>query len=405
MNTEKKHSILIITDIFLGMAGSERNIGQLITHADPRRFQFYLASIEIGKLGDGLRQQGFPVYALRKGGIYTINGFKNILFLQDLIRKNKISLIVTYHEASDFYGLVLSKLCHIPIVTSRRDMGFKTRWHHRMAYRLLGGYFDGVVTVSDAVKQEMIRRDWFPALRIFSIYNGVDLKKYDLPKNQVRLKRQLGITPDHMVVGLIGNVRRIKGLHHFIEAAAIVHKQNADIQFIIVGGGPFQKGYTISDLMQLAKENDVLQNLHFVGHREDIPELISLFDIAVVASLSEGFSNSILEYMASSKPVIATRVGGNAEAVCDGKTGLLVSPADPRALATAIWSVIADKKVTSQFGKAARIRAERLFSLDEMIKNYESYFEYMIADEKRDTHKLPIVSQANFAGSLAAGNK
>ncbi len=379
MKTAGKYNILLLTDTFMGMAGSERNITQLLRGIDKEKFDLHMACIYSGQLAQEMREEGHSVIDLLRGGIYTANGFKNILFLRSLIKEKNISLIVAYHEASDFYGLTLAKLCNIPIISSRRDMGFKTRSHHKLAYKLTGRFFDREITVCDAVKQEVVKQGWFPECRIVSIYNGVDLQEYDAcSRNSSDIKKKIGINASHPVVGLVANLRRIKGINYLIEAASRICRRRSDVQFLVVGGDTSDQNYSISSMQALAENLGVLQNIHFLGKRKDIPDLISLFDVAVVASLSEGFSNTILEYMASSKPVVATTVGGNAEAVVQGETGFLVPPGDSHALAEAIWTILDNPEMALRFSTAAKRRAEEKFSLDQMIKNYEAVFEQVI---------------------------
>lgn len=377
--------ILIITDTFLGMAGSERNITQLLNYLNKDHFELTVACIQSGELSEGLAQQGFAVHALRQGGLYTPNGIKNIRFLRKVIIEKGISLILTYHEASDFYGLLLSKLCGIPVVTNRRDMGFKIRRHHRLAYRLFGRQFAGVITVCDAIKEEFSKRGWFKAEVMHTIHNGVHLEEYDSKTVTTdSLKRTLGLD-EGPLIGLIANLRKIKGIDYFIGAASILKTKINNIHFVVIGADMDHKGYTRDDLSQRARERQVHDRVHFLGERDDIPALISAFDIAVVSSLSEGFSNSILEYMASSKPVVATQVGGNGEAVADGKTGFLVPPADSAALAEAMLKILQDKELADRFGRAARERVEEKFSLAKMMESYESYF-FQMSNKHQPTH-------------------
>src|SRR5512139_3696240 len=133
LNSELGHRIriLIITDVFKKIAGSERNITQLLHGIDQTRFQVYVACFYSGELAQAMEAEGFQIYGLRRGGIYSIKGLKNIIFLYELIREKGIDLILTYHEGSDFLGLVLSNMCAIPVISNRRDMGFKTRLPHR----------------------------------------------------------------------------------------------------------------------------------------------------------------------------------------------------------------------------------------------------------------------------------
>jgi glycosyltransferase involved in cell wall biosynthesis len=376
--------ILLLSDIFGKIGGAERNITQLMTGIDKDKFDLHIACFVSGELIESIRNQGISIINLNNTGIYTISGLSNLAFLKKFVTDKKISLIVTYHESSDFYGLALSHICHIPVISSRRDMSFKTRLHHRLAYRLVGRYFDSVIAVSDAVKKEVVKRHWFPEKRIVTIYNAINVNEYGKTKDGRALRDKIGIDPNHPIVGVVANIRKIKGHHYFVHAASIIHRRNPDVEFLVVGYEGRKPGYSIDELKQYGEEIGISKNLHFLGGSMDIADLISIFDVAVLSSLSEGFSNVILEYMASSKPVVATCVGGNPEVVVHGKTGLLVPPANADALASAILAILEDKEVALRFGKAGRKRVEERFSLGVMLRNYENLFEQVIDARKKD---------------------
>jgi glycosyltransferase involved in cell wall biosynthesis len=382
---DRRRRILLLTDIFGTVGGAERNITQLLIGIDKDKFDIYTACFVSGKLVESMRNQGFAITTLKEAGIYTISGLKNLAFLKRLATEKKICLIVTYHESSDFYGLALSRICHIPVISSRRDMGFKTALHYSLAYRVVGKYFDYVITVSDAVKREVIKRRWFPERKIFTIYNAIKTIDYGNVNEAdgVALKRKLGIHPEYPVVGMVANMTKIKGHHYFLQAAAIICKYHPNVQFLIIGYEGKEPGFTIAGFERYGEEIGVSQSLHFVGGRTNVADLISIFDIAVLASLSEGFSNVILEYMASAKPVVATDVGGNPEVVVRGETGLLVPPGDPEALASAVLSMLGDKEMVFRFGMAGRRRVQERFSLDVMLRNYENLFEQVV-NSRRD---------------------
>ena len=376
----KRKGILLLTDTFHGMGGSERNITQLLGGMDKNKFKLYVARFVFASVepAENIRDRDFPIIKLSGAGIYTISGLRNLVFLKRFVREKKISLIVTYHESSDFYGLVLSIICNIPVISSRRDMSFKTKAHHRLAYRLGGRYFDSVIAVCNAVRQEVVKRRWFPEERMLTIYNGINTVDYGNGHDGTALKKGLGIHPDSPVVGMVANIHKVKGYHYFIHASSIIHRYNRNVQFLIIGCDWIQTGFTSSELKRYGKEMGISQNLYFLGGREDVADLISIFDVAVLASLSEGFSNVILEYMASSKPVVATEVGGNPELVVHDETGLLVPPADAHALADAILSILEDKETALRFGIAGRKRVEDKFELGKMIREYEDLFERVI---------------------------
>ena len=377
MLSHQKIKILIITDVFKKIAGSERNITQLLHGMDRTRFQVCVACYFCGEVAETMRREGFEVYGLRRGGIYSINGLRNIIFLYNLIRDKGINLVVTYHEGSDFLGLVLSNISAIPIISNRRDMGYKTRPAHRLAYKLLGKYFDGVITVSDAVKNEVINRGWFKEGKVWCIHNGIKVEEYGNHVDRESIKRSIGVEANKYVVGLIGNIKKIKGIRFFLHAASLICAQNSGIEFVIIGDDLNETGNSMNDMKWLAKKMNVADKIHFLGGRHDIADLISIFNVAVIASLSEGFSNVLLEYMASGKPVVATEVGGNTEAVIHQETGLLVPAKNSHKLAEAINVLLDDKEIALRYGLAGRRRAETEFSLQRMIEKYENIFEHV----------------------------
>ncbi len=375
----KKYKVLIITDVFKLMAGSEKNITQLLTGINSDRFDLFAACFVSGPLACEMRERGYQIFDLLNGGLYTLRGLKNLSFLRKLIRSNGISLIVSYHEGSDFYGLTLSRICGIPIISNRRDMGFKTKKHHKIAYRLVGRLFNVAISVSERVKGEVVRQGWFHGEKVFTIYNGVDLSAYTRPGNRrvASLRDEIGIGPGP-VVGLIANIRKIKGIEYFIIAASIVSRRHPGVEFLIAGKDLGEPGCSRATLESLARELGVSEKVHFLGMRSDVADLISLFDLGVVASLSEGFPNVVLEYMAASKPVVVTDAGGNGEAVVHGETGLLVPAGDAGALAEAIKLVLCDRAMALRFGLNGRRRAQELFSIGKMIENYEHIFERVL---------------------------
>ena len=231
----KGKGILLLTDTYHGVGGSERNINHLLGGINKDRFKLYVVCFESGRIAENMKDRDLSIINLNGAGIYTISGFKNLVFLKSFVREKKISLIVTYHEASDFYGLTLSIICDIPVISSRRDMSYKTKPHHRLAYRLGGRYFDSVIAVSNAVKQEVVKRCWFPEKRICTIYNAINTADYGKAHDGIALKRRLGIRPESPLVGMVANIRDVKGYPYFLQAACIIHRYNQNAQFLMIG--------------------------------------------------------------------------------------------------------------------------------------------------------------------------
>jgi glycosyltransferase involved in cell wall biosynthesis len=367
-------NILFLTDVFRFMAGSERNIVNLMRRVDRNQFAIRLACFKWGPLAERMADEGHEIHRVSVGKFFSWPSLKHLLAMKKLVAEKKISLIVTYHESSDFFGLLLSKLCRVPVIANRRDMGFTVRWKHEIAYRSLGRYFDLNIVVCRAVQEVMERKKWFPAGKIKCIYNGVDSAFFRTAPEGNGLRRGLGIPDNRLVVGVVANLRGVKGIRYFIEAASLIRRRKEDVHFIVIGEDMHEPGCTEKELLELAGDLSVADRMSFLGARNDVPELMKIIDIGVLPSLSEGFSNVILEFMSCGKPVVAADVGGNREAVTHGETGYLVAPADEVGLSEAIIRLLEREEERKQFGSAGRERVEEYFTLDGMIREYEQTF-------------------------------
>lgn len=381
-----RRRVLLITDVLAKMCGSERNVTQILSGLSSELFEIYLACFMAGPVAWSLRSVGHKIFVLHQKGVYTGKGLLNLLSLYRLVRREKIELIVSYHEASDVYGLILSKLTRVPIISSRRDMGFKTRFHYHLFYRFFGRFYDAVITVSNAVKNEVVRRKWFPVQKVVAIHNGVDLSAFEaLRKNSaVEIRKELGVEDGHPLVGIVANFRKEKGIQSFIQAAGLISRTRPDVEFIVIGGDVGQKGHSLEHFRILANKLHLLGKMHFLGMRENVQDLVNVLDVPVLASFTEGFSNAILEFMASQKPVVATDVGGNPEAIIDGFNGFLVAPGDPQKLAVAILKILDDRNLATKFGTNGRKRVEEFFSLKRMLQNYEELFSLIIENRRKN---------------------
>jgi glycosyltransferase involved in cell wall biosynthesis len=188
----------------------------------------------------------------------------------------------------------------------------------------------------------------------------------------------LSIPEDHHVVGIIANLRPCKGLRGFLKAAALVLQSYPQTTFLIVGRDDGLK----VELQLLAKELHISDSIIFTGERDDIPEILSMFDILVSSSLTEGLSNAILEGMALGKPVIATNVGGTPELVVHEQTGLLVSPGNPGYLAEAVIRLLGGCELRNRLGSAGLKRVEMLFCLERMVNQTETFYEELFLNRK-----------------------
>lgn len=370
----KKISILYLIDQMRNMGGAELNLLNIMTHLNSDRFRFSLYTFHSGAPMKNLLA-GKNIDCIQIPYPTTAPGFKNFLALAKEMKGRKVNIVHTYFEGADIWGTILAKLAGIPVViSSKRDMGFSKNKKILLAYRLINPFVTRIVSVCEAVKYQAHRQEKVNLNKIVTIYNGVDDGRFQSTNRNEALKQELKLDVSAPVVGLLANIRPIKGIEFFIQAAGRVLKQVHTAQFIIVGQcNPGNEAY-FDKLQSMVKELNLEDKLFFLGARKDIPALLSIMDISVLSSLSEGFSNTIIESMAAGKPLVVTDVGGNAEAVVDGATGFVVPHRNVDKLAEAIATLIQNPAQSHEMGEAGRIRARNIFSIETMMGRIEELY-------------------------------
>jgi len=277
-------------------------------------------------------------------------------------------------------------MARVPLVIcNRRDKGFNERLLHRWVRKLINPLIDFTICVSDDLRAQLLTTERLPADRVVTLYNGVQANPVLSAASRQAKLRELGLSEDRPIIGSVMNLRPIKGARYLVEAAALVLKKHPQAQFVIVGGAaerlPAMAGY-IEPIMEFVKQNQMADSLHFIGNRSDVAELLLLFDIFVLPSLSEGFSNALIEAMRAGNGIVATKVGGNPEALDHGEDGLLVPPGDAAALANGLLTLLEKPAYAKQLGDRARRKAETRFTIDAMIQEYQRLYQRLWASRK-----------------------
>ncbi len=308
-----------------------------------------------------------PIYLLPLRRTYDLDALQAALSLRRFLREQKIQIVQTFFESSDLWaGLVVKTLSRSKLIWSRRDMGILRRRKHRVAYRLLANLPDMVFAVSERVRRHCIEVDRIGASRVVTIYNGLDIPEELRPPLQPK-------PAGHFRITTVGNIRRVKGHDLFIRAAAVVLQRFVDASFSIAGE-VLEPDY-FNELLGLVKELGLSERFHFVGGVANPREHLRSADLFVLPSRSEGFSNAIIEAMAASLPVVATAVGGNAEAVQDGLTGFIIPPEDSGALADAMIRLLADPATARSMGAAGKQAAAARFTTNAMMTRIKEIYD------------------------------
>jgi glycosyltransferase involved in cell wall biosynthesis len=204
------------------------------------------------------------------------------------------------------------------------------------------------------------------------IRNGRKLDRYDTPSSKA-LRDELGISGDGPIVGTIGRLIDRKGHQDLLSAWPGIRQRHPDSRLLVVGDGPERE-----PLVEYAATLGCGDSVQFLGFREDVPELLDCLDLFVFPSHYEGLPGSLLEAMAAGVPIVATAIGGNAELVASGKTGLLVPRRDPRGIEHAVDALLQDRDFAARVGSNAREDAHDRFTLETMVENFERFYEELL---------------------------
>ncbi len=252
------------------------------------------------------------------------------------------------------------------------DLDGSNRRYQRLR-RLLRPLVQRYIPLSQDLERYLLERIDVPADKIAQIYNGVDTERFypaaareSLPWN--------GVTSDSVVFGTVGRMQAVKDqmtlVRAFIETSRCAPELRPRLRLVMIGDGPLRAE------AEALLEAESARDLAWVpGERDDVPDLMRGMDVFVLPSKAEGISNTILEAMACGLPVVATRVGGNAELVEEGVTGYLVEAEQVSAMKEAMLRYAQDESLRREHGQAARTRVERQFSMSAMVGRYVSEYE------------------------------
>jgi len=215
-----------------------------------------------------------------------------------------------------------------------------------------------------------------PKSRSAVVYNGFDLSRLSRIASEAETRMALGIrTP--FVVGMVGAFDRHKDWDTFFGMVRQISAKRGDVTFLALGAGSRLERY------RQAWPAERHPNVRLLGRRTDVEAIANILTVGVLTSNGEGISNAIMEYMALGKPVVATRAGGNAEVVEDGKTGFLIGDRDAAALTQRVLEFIDDPQKARDFGGRGRARIETVFSLEQLTRNYVDLYRRLLASPTR----------------------
>ena len=365
--------LLFIIDFYKNpYAGTEGQLFKLIQDLDKDKFE---ATFVVFKDSEYLRTNDFPI-PVNVMDIQRLSSplswLKLFRFFVRKKRENYSLAHIFFNDASMICPLLL-KLLGYKVIISRRDMGYWYTLLNLLLLKVNALFVDLVITNSDAVKKVTMSKEGYKPDHVAVIYNGyqesvipaiVDsaVKKTDLDENEIRIV-------------LVANIRPIKRISDAIRAMKMVHDSNSKALLYIVGDGDQ------SQLMELSKALGIASSVLFLGARDDIVRLLPSFHIGILCSASEGFSNTLIEYMQTSLPVVCSNVGGNPEIVEHGVNGFLYEMSDIRVLAKYILELVMDNSLSEHMGVLGMEKVKENYGLTKYVSRHQHLYEELVSKQ------------------------
>jgi glycosyltransferase involved in cell wall biosynthesis len=350
--------------------GGQISLLEFLANIDRAKYEPLVVVGEEGKLKNEIEKLGVECQVIPMPSFKKLNPFLSLAgFCRvfNYARKRKAKIIHCNTSRAALYAGPAAKILGISLI-----------WHVRIPHsdnlldRLLVPLCSRIIAVSQVVKG---RFDRFKKAKVEVVYNGVDIKAFLPGSVKKDVKNKLQIRSEDIVIGTVGRLSPEKGFEYLLTAIRDVINVYPSVKVFVAGNG--NEKYRLY-LQERINELKLSSNIIFTGFYEDVPQILRCMDIYCLPSLSEGFSRSLLEAMASGLPVIATSVGGNMEVIQDGVNGLLVPSSNPVRLASAIKELLKDKEKARRMGLAGRELVVEKFSVEKNVIRTEAVYEEMI---------------------------
>jgi len=382
------HVLLVLDQFPKALGGGERIVLKIAALLPRYGFRTSILTFSVHPESAALDSPPCPIYLLPLQRTYDFTALQAALDLRKFLRQQNIRIVQTFFESSDLWaGFVVRTSSEAKLVWSRRDLGILRTSKHHLGYRLLASAPHAVFAVSEQVRRHCIEIDRIDPARVQTVYNGLDVIDWNLPPRLADPSGKVSVTT-------VGNIRRVKGHDILIKAAAAIIQRFPRVSFSIAGD-VLEQDY-FSDLQDLVRALGLSDCFHFIGGITNLREHLSASDIFVLPSRSEGFSNAIVEAMAASLPVVATNVGGNAEAVDDGVTGFIVPIEDPLALSAAITRLISNPSQAKAMGEAGRNLVMEKFTTEAMMGKIAACYKNLLTSSAPSSQVADPVSSRSL---------
>lgn len=369
----------------LGVGGAQDNTLLTIRGLSRRRYRVDLASGPRGRWCERGRQyadQFYPINHLRqdRGDIDPPADARALVELTQLMRREQYDIVHTHSSKAGMLGRVAATLARTPIIVHTVHgfpfndyMNPLRRQFYILSERVAAGLCDILIAVCDTNRAEAVSLGLAPYSKIVTIPSGIDLDHFRTTVDRASKCLALGLDPNRPIVGTVGRLSEQKAPQDFVKAAQSVLSQHPDVQFVLVGGGPLRA--------QVEAMIGGDTRIKVLGYRDDVPEILLIFDIFVLTSWWEGLGRALTEAMIARRPVVATAVNGVPDLVTPGETGLLSPPRDPKSLAQNIVRLLQNPTEAKQYGENGYRRVVPAFGAECMVNQIAALYARLIEEK------------------------
>jgi len=365
--SDEKIVVAFVSWTLIGMGGSEHVVYDIARKLDRKHFSVIIISFEDGPVRYLYEEIGIKVHVLLKKKKNDINFYQRF---RKILNKEKIDIINAHHYYPFIYSFIATIGTSIKLIYTEHS-----RWQLEqlpIAKKILNIIMlrksDALVAISKQIEDYYLHRLRINPIKICQISNGVDLDIYK-KKVESKIKQDIGLQLHEKTIGMVANLRPEKNHKLLISAFVNVVKVMKDVRLILIGLDCMN-----GEIQSFANQTSVSDKIHFLGQREDIPELLSILDIICLPSQYEGLPLTILEGMACGVPVVGSDVLGISEVVEHDVNGLLFPLNDERKLTDTLLLVLNDSKLRDRFSKDGRLFVIQNYSLDKKVGEYERLF-------------------------------
>jgi glycosyltransferase involved in cell wall biosynthesis len=374
----------VITGLVLG--GGGQVMWTIARNFDKSRFDAdVFCVIGGGELVDDIEQLGMQVRIIPAHVGTSIFKYRpgQILELARQLRQGQYDVVHTHLFQADIIGGIAARLAGIRhVVKSLHNMGAWKKRHHLWIDRLLAT--DRVICCSEFLAESAIRQERLDPSRVVTIHHGVDTSRFRVEVARDGYLASLGLDPRKRLVGTIGRPIAEKGHEYLLSAIPRILAAHPDTQFLIVGEGALR-----SELQARIERMGLQHAVKLPGARGDVAELLSVMDVFVFPSVSEGLGIAILEAMAARVPIVASDIRPLSEMIVNGETGVFVEPRNPDALAAAVNGLLGDRSKAEGIRDRAFEHVSTRFSERQMVARIESVYNELCVKSRCDAD-LPV---------------